>query len=147
MGKAKDYARMNPVFARPQTGVASNHSSTVPSTEHSYDSDHPQADDALADVGDPQDPNLSGKGDTESPYTWMAGQLSGWCENDDYRTFFENSTGPDSRLVPFSNDGDYDDNGGHAVAIGHSYGQHSTKSSTEGSPDESYPVGIIVRRV
>ena len=150
--KAKRFDRQNPVFARAQLGVAANHSSAVPSTEHSAEADHAQADEILADVMPNQDPNISGMTPTEGTYTWQAGAIDGWCENDDYRTFFEKSIGPESRIEGYeSHDGDYDDNGGYPTAIGHHRGLHEPThmepTSTTATNAENFPLGPIVRRI
>jgi hypothetical protein len=154
MAKAKEFDRRNPRFAHTDTGVASNHSSVVPSTDHTADESHAQQDDALQDVTPPQDPNMSGMTETEDCYTWLAGKLDGWKENDDYREFFEQSKSPDSRLWCDTHDGDYDDNGGFPTAIGNSRGvfgperSGGTKlNSASGSADSGYGLGIIVRRI
>ena len=150
--KAQRPDRQNPVFARPQTGVAANHSSSVPSTDHSSEADHPQFDDHLQDVPPPQDPNISGYTPTEGTYTWLAGGMDGWKENDDYREFFEQSRGPDSRLCPDTHDGDYDDNGGFPTQVGHDRGVFDYGGGGVGEGNDikgatGYPLGIIVRRI
>lgn len=154
MPKSTRQDRQNPVFARPQTGIATNHSSSVPSTDHAMEADHAQFDDEIQDVTPPEDPNISGMTATEDCYTWLAGPISGWRENDDYRQFFENSIGPDSRLVPDDNDHDYDDNGQHPTGIGHRYGQHgpaideTKNTSSSAGISEGFSIGsVIVRRI
>ena len=117
------------------TGPESFHSSTTPSTQHSEP--HPQSDDAEnAGSGD----NIAGAGSMRTPYTWLAGKMDGWKENDDYREYFENSRGCDGMLGYGVNDGDYDDNGGMPTAVGHAYGNH-------GSSGISRSVGVIIGRL
>jgi hypothetical protein len=151
MAKIKRPDKQNPAFAKAQLGVATNHSSAEPSTEHtSPDSEHAQFDDALSDVGPPQDPNISGMTQTEDCYTFLAGQMDGWRENDDYRRYFENSIGCDGMLVCDPSDGDYDDNGGIPTAVGHDYGIHGPyrDETAESLSREAYPLGpVIVRRI
>lgn len=117
------------------TGVEANHSSPVPSTDHFAESDHAQADDDYNDYTPNIDPNLSGTTVTEDTVSWLAGSMNGWQENDDYREFFNTETWPVSRLQSdyCQKDGDYDDNGGIPLAIGHSRGE-SMKA-----PSELYP--------
>lgn len=135
---AKEYDRKNPAFRSAHTGVATNHSSATPSLPNGEEV-HEQADDQLSDIGPPEDPNISGNKPTRDCYTFQAGQLDGWCENDDYRTYFEQSRGCNGMLACDPNDGDYDDNGGHPTALGHSYGDHS---------DGSFDIGpVIMRRI
>lgn len=136
---AREYDRRNPRFAHTDTGVASNHSSTTPSV--SEDLDHAQSDDALQNVSPPQDPNISGAPEMVTPYTWLAGKMDGWKENDDYREYFEQSRGCDGMLCCDPRDGDYDDNGGYPTATGHDRGDFYPR-------DASYPLGpVIVRRI
>lgn len=146
---AKEYDRRNSRFATTDTGVGTNHSSTTPSTQHSQNADHAQQDDELQDVAPPQDPNISGLTPTEDCYTFVAGAMDGWKENDDYRRYFENSIGCDGMLGCDVGDGDYDDNGGIPTAIGHEYGIHGPmRDETQESTSRSaYPVGPIVRRL
>jgi hypothetical protein len=144
---AKEYDRRNPVFARPQTGVEANHSSGERSVASAANA---QSDDELQNVPPPQDPNISGTSPTEDCYTWLAGKIDGWKENDDYREYFENSIGCDGMLVTDSHDGDYDDNGGYPTAIGHSRGLHGPAADGVGSEykQDSYSLGpVIVRRI
>ena len=148
MAKAKVFG--TPAF-KTDTGVSSNHSSTVPSTDHTANTGHEQQDDALQDVAPPQDPNLSGMTPTESTYTWQAGSMSGWVENDDYREFFEPTIDPESRVYGRSlHDEDYDDNGGYPTAIGHSRGDFGPKFNPDatGGSAEQFTIGpIIMRRI
>jgi hypothetical protein len=145
--QARQFDRRNPVFSRAANGVAANHSSSEPSTIHTQNFGHTQNDDDLQDVPPPQDPNISGMTPTEDCYTWQAGPIDGWCENDDYREYFENSRGCDGMLGVDCTDGDYDDNGGYPTAIGHSRGHHGPQGSGSEPkyPDASYPIGRIVR--
>jgi hypothetical protein len=149
--KAKRYDRQNPVFARAQTGVPTNHSSSVPSTDHEYEGDHAQSDDELQDVSPPEDPNISGMTPTEDCYTFQAGPLDGWQENDDYRSYFEQSRGCTGMLSYDDNDSDYDDNGGMPLAIGHAAGHIGPKHGATGPGDEplsgGFSLGIIKRRI
>ena len=143
---AREYDRKNPAFAKAQLGVETNHSSAERSVAPA---ENAQSDDELKDVGPPQDPNISGNKPTADCYTYLAGQMDGWRENDDYRRYFENSIGCDGMLVCDPNDGDYDDNGGIPTAIGHDYGIHGPyRDETEESLSRmAYPLGPIVRRV
>jgi hypothetical protein len=87
---------------------------------------------------------------TEDCYTWLAGKLDGWQENDDYRTYFEQSRGCNGMLVCDDGDGDYDDNGGYPTAIGNSRGIHGEATDGVGAEykSDSYPLGsVIVRRI
>lgn len=149
MPKAKDFARTNPVFARAQMGVEANHSSAVPSTDHTENLGHEQNDEDLQDVGPPEDPNISGNRPTEDCYTFVAGSMDGWRENDDYRRYFGNSIGCDGMLVCDPNDGDYDDNGGIPTATGHDYGVHGPyrDETAESESREVYPLGPITRYI
>jgi hypothetical protein len=129
--KSREYDRRNPVFATAQTGVASNHSSATASTWHTQNTDHAQQDDDLQDISPPQDPNISGMTETEDCYTWLAGKMDGWKENDDYREFFENSIGCNGMLDNYEgSDNDYDDNGGFPTAIGHKRGVYGSGAAT-----------------
>lgn len=116
---AKEYDRKNPTFATAQTGVAANHSSGQKSVA---DYANAQSDDEINDVPVRMDPNISGTAPTEDCYTWLAGKMDGWCENDDYRDYFEQSRGCDGMLAVDCHDGDYDDNGGYPTAVGHARG-------------------------
>jgi hypothetical protein len=142
---AKEYDKKNPAFAKAELGVTANHSSSVRSVATA---DNAQSDDALQDVAPPQDPNISGMTPTEDCYTFVAGQMDGWRENDDYRRFFENSVGCDGMLVCDPGDGDYDDNGGVPTAVGHDYGIHGTyRDETEDSLSrDAYPLGPVIQR-
>lgn len=143
---AKEYDRKNPTFATSQTGVASNHSSSQRSVAAA---DNAQSDDALNDVGPNQDPNMSGMAPTEDCYTWLAGKLDGWQENDDYREYFEQSRGCDG-MLGCCPDGDYDDNGGYPIGVGHSRGVHGPAGDGLGEEYQSsaYYLGpVIMRRI
>ena len=147
--QAKRYDRQNPVFERHQTGVNANHSDCEPSTTHSQVANHAQQDDELTDTSPPQDPNLSGMAPTEDCYTFVAGPIDGWKENDDYRRFFEKSVGCNGMLGVDLGDGDYDDNGGIPTAIGHDYGIHAPyrDEGQESTRRDAYPLGPITRRL
>jgi hypothetical protein len=72
---------------------------------------------------------------TEDVYTWEAGKLSAWTENDDYRCFFERgdvcvSESATTHRYDTVHDGDYDDNGGHPIALGHDKGHHGAAEDT-----------------
>ena len=111
--------------------------------------DHAQSDDDVNDVPVKLDPNISGNAPTEDCYTWLAGKLDGWQENDDYRQYFENSIGCDG-MLGCGGDGDYDDNGGYPTAVGHSRGVHGTAGGGLGREfgGSGYTIdGIYVRRV
>lgn len=110
MAKATEYDRRNPRFANTDTGVASNHSTTQASVSAAMD--HAQSNEAQQNAE--KDPNISGAPEMETPHPWNAGSMDGWCENDDYRTYFDHSRGCDGMLACDPNDGDYDDNGGIA---------------------------------
>jgi hypothetical protein len=145
---AREYDRKNPVFARPQTGVKANHSSAERSVASA---ENAQSDDELQNVPPPQDPNISGTAPTRDCYTWLAGKLDGWKENDDYREYFEQSIGSNGMLDCDPCDGDYDDNGGYPTALGHGRGVHGM--SRDGGlggeyQADSYPLGpVIIRRL
>lgn len=150
MAKSYSPAQTNPAFASANTGVAANHSSGVPSTDH--DTDHPQFDDALARQAYSQDPNISGWKETADCYTHIAGKLDGWKENDDYREYFEQSRGCDGMLVYGAEycDGDYDDNGGYPTAVGESRGypgEYQAPKQRRQSEPSTFTLGIITRRV
>lgn len=102
-------------------GVPANHSSLVDSVP----AGHAQSDDAANSTAAG---NISGSAPTGDTYTWQAGPLNAWQENDDYRQFGPGRMdAPCSRLDPYGmNDGDYDDNGGIPLAEGHSYGHVSS---------------------
>lgn len=136
--KAREFDRRNTRFAHTDTGVESNHSSAHASV--SEDLDHAQSDDALQDVSPPEDPNISGTPDMAPPYTWLAGRMDGWSENDDYRSYFEQSRGCDGMLACDPHDGDFDDNGGIPTAVGHSRGVHYSSDAFSLGP-------VIVRRI
>ena len=144
---AAEYDKKNPAFATAQMGVAANHSSATKSVPRDGDA---QNADALNDVPVNLDPNISGNAPTEDCYTWAAGKMDGWQENDDYRTYFERSIGCDG-MLGCGDDGDYDDNGGYPTAIGHARGVSGSKGSSrvggEYSQAASYGLaGIYVRR-
>jgi hypothetical protein len=160
MGNAKDYASENPAFTRAGlAGVEANHSSTVRSTENDLGS-HAQSDDELQDIPPPEDPNLSGLTPTTALYTWEAGPMQGWKENDDYRTYFERNDWPDSQIGGFPyarksayRDGDYDDNGGIPTGIGQDTGQIGhTQETIEGVRETSekssgsFEIGPTIKR-
>lgn len=144
---AREYDRKNPTFSRAQTGVESNHSSAQESVAKSPNA---QSDDDINDIPVKMDPNISGNAPTEDCYTWLAGKLDGWKENDDYREYFEQSVGSDGMLVCDGNDGDYDDNGGYPTAVGHARGVHGSGSDGVGEEFKSDSYGIspiYIRRV
>jgi len=96
-----------------------------------------QTPDALNDIPVSLDPNISGTAPTEDTYTWQAGKMSAWAENDDYRHFFEANNVAESRTThqyDTVHDGDYDDNGGHPTGIGHVRGIHGPVESGTGEP-------------
>ena len=143
--KSRSYDRKNPEFASAHTGVEANHSSAVPSTDSSLD--HAQSDDAINDIPLSDDPNISGTDPTTTPYTWLAGKLDGWMENDDYRTFFANSRGCDGMLGYDSRDMDYDDNGGIPLATGNPRGMVGEPGHiAENSEAAKYSIGPVVMR-
>ena len=128
-----------PSLALPQKGMPGpkgTHSSLVPSLAIKM-ADHQQFDDEIQDIAPPTDPNISGMTKTEDTYTWLAGPMSAWQGNDDYREFFERSEGPESRILnsPHGSeysmhDGDYDDDGGFPTAIGQHRGLHGPSKTT-----------------
>lgn len=143
---ATEYDRKNPAFATAQTGAAANHSSGQRSVAPYANA---QSDDSINDVPVVKDPNISGNAPTQDCYTWLAGKMDGWRENDDYRTYFEKSRGCDGMLVCDPSDGDYDDNGGYPTAVGHDRGVHGMAAGGLGSEyrDGSYAIdAIYVRR-
>jgi hypothetical protein len=150
MPKAREPASYNPAFAKGDMGVTANHSSTVPSTDHSENTDHSQWDDAISDQADSEDPNISGMKETAACYPWIAGKLDSWKENDDYREYFERSIGCDGMLVCYDGrDNDYDDNGGYPLAIGESRGVAGAYQSPEtrrSNAEQSYGIGVVVTR-
>lgn len=156
MARSKTYATENPAFTRSGVaGVEANHSSLTPSTENDL-GERGQADEALANVPPPQDPNLSGMTPTKDCYPWRAGQLSAWQENDDYRTFFEGGHVAESSIKHRSeypiHDGDYDDNRGVPTAIGvHDVLTDEDKGSahlSEGTlpKADEFSLGPVIRR-
>jgi hypothetical protein len=95
---------------------------------------------------------------TEGTYTWEAGKITAWKENDDYRQFFEAMDVPESRIYGECrggiHDGDYDDNGGIPTALGHAYGEHGRGSAgqdiheLEGEGAKGFSLGpVIIRRL
>jgi hypothetical protein len=144
MDRSREYDSPNKRLYGP--GVAANHSSESASVDS--DLDHSQSDEALQNVPPPQDPNLSGNTPTEDCYTWLAGSMDGWCENDDYREYFEKSRGCDGMLACDPADGDYDDNGGVPTGVGHSRGTHGPSRSGTVAGADQYSLGtVIVRRI
>jgi hypothetical protein len=153
---AINYNKSNP---RLETNVTGGDKGAHSSLEKSVAPlDHAQSDDRLQDVPPPQDPNISGMTPTEDVHTWMAGPLSAWQENDDYRDFFEHGAScvAESATTHRYNtvhDGDYDDNRGHPTALGHSHGRHGpagdetmiNKSRTEPNAQE-FPLGPVIQR-
>ena len=158
MAKAKAYAESNPALTRAGlAGVGANHSSTVPSTTNDIGA-HAQSDDAIQDIPPPQDPNISGMTPTEDTYTWQAGPLTAWQENDDYRCFFEQgdrcvSESATTHRYNTVHDGDYDDNSGHPTALGHDKGHHgaaqdiNSEHGTEEGVTEFSLGPVILRRI
>jgi hypothetical protein len=151
MAKARSPAATNPAFSSAVTGVEANHSSGIPSTDHSENIGHEQADDQLADAPDSQDPNISGWKETADCYSHIAGRLDSWKENDDYREYFEQSRGCDGMLVAYDgHDMDYDDNGGIPMAIGESRGIPGRYQSPEvrrSNAPQGFTLGIVTRRL
>lgn len=110
--KASPNTRANPRMSA--TGVSTNHSSTVKSTDHSQNEEHAQSDDVLVDgyAGD-VNPNLAGSPEMLQLHDPMAGPLNAWQENDCYREFFLEAEVPVPRMYGEENDlPDFDDNGG-----------------------------------
>jgi hypothetical protein len=153
---ATDYNSSNPAFEKSSVvGTAANHSTTSKSVAAQ---DHAQSDDALQDIPPPQDPNISGMTPTEDTHSWLAGPLSAWQENDDYRVFFERgdrevAESQTTHRYNTVHDGDYDDNRGFPTALGHDNGIHGPIESGTGeltSPagHSPFPLGpVIVRRI
>ena len=120
------------------------HSSTEDSVTHYGLADavggaeRAQFDDAQDDIPATRDPNLTGRTPTEAVYTWLAGPITGWQDNDDYREFFEPTVAVESRLFACHDqrDYDYDDNGGVPTAIGDHRGVHGTRPAAGGGDDE-----------
>lgn len=140
------------------TGVEANHSSTVPSTGHTENAGHAQADDELQNVAPPQDPNISGTPVMEQLHPWRSGALSAWQENDDYREFFEAGEVAYPSIKHHStyplHDMDYDDNRGIPLAIGevHGYpgepGGDKDLSHGDKPTAHEFSIGpVIVRRI
>ena len=124
---AREYDRKNPTVENASTGVSTNHSTKQRSVATAANA---QSNDSVNDIPVANDPNISGNAPTQTPYTWLAGKMDGWRENDDYRMYFEQSRGCDGMLVCDPNDGDYDDNGGYPPAVGHARGEHGAEGST-----------------
>jgi hypothetical protein len=124
---AREYDRKNPTVENASTGVSTNHSTKQRSVATAANA---QSNDSVNDIPVANDPNISGNAPTQTPYTWLAGKMDGWRENDDYRMYFERSIGCDGMLVCDPNDGDYDDNGGYPTAVGHARGEHGMEGST-----------------
>lgn len=78
---------------------------------------HPQSDDSQIAA-----PNMGGNQPTDQLYTWLAGRLEGWKENDDYREFFEKGRSADGLNAGYAHDNDYDDNGGIPTGVGQEQG-------------------------
>ena len=116
-----------------------------------YEGDHAQSDEAITNLPARVDPNLSGTTPTEDCYTWLAGRLDGWKENDDYRHFLEAGNSPDSCLVPWreEHDNDYDDNGQRPTGIGEAYGTSGAEFGgvVRSARSESYTLSVTPRRV
>ena len=149
---ATEYDKKNPRMGR-DIDPPGTHSST---TESVAKAPNAQSDDDIQNVPPPQDPNLSGNAPTSTPYTWLAGKMDGWVENDCYRNYFEQGVGCDGMLATGSistMDGDYDDNGGYPTAIGHSRGHHGPAHESEAElgreySANSFPLGsVVVRRI
>lgn len=121
-------------------GVASNHSSVEPSADTSIPG-HAQFDDELDDVAYMIDPNMSGTNETAPLHDPIAGQMSEWEENDDYRHFLQTGTCAESRLWgEYEEDMDFDDNGGIPTPIpAYSGGGEPGEIPTKLSP-------VIIRR-
>jgi hypothetical protein len=128
--KTKTAEKANPQTTRNVAGVATNHSSVVPSTNTSLPDNHAQFDDEMDNVQYLQDPNLSGTTETAPLHDPIAGPMSGWEENDCYRDFFLKEEVAVSRIYGQDNDPDYDSNGGMPSKDGlHDYtGQRSVTS-------------------
>lgn len=142
---AKEYDRKNPAMGLKVSDPGA-HSSTAESVAKYKNA---QSDDEIQDIAPPQDPNISGMTPTEDCYTWLSGSMDGWRENDDYRKYFERSVGCDGMLVTDSGDGDYDDNGGYPIAIGHDQGIHGSAGEAPiGSEYSSsgFALGPVIRR-
>lgn len=135
------------------------HSSTLDSTAHMglahADPQRAQFDDGVDDTGADTDPNMSGNTPTEQTYTWLAGPLTHWSENDDYRTFFEQTETPDSRLYDgfHQRDNDYDDNGGVPTGIGQPRGIASAlqrppaaNDTEQGEYEGTFPLPRLLKR-
>lgn len=140
--KSKRYDKQNPRFASTDTGVEANHSSTTPSTDTTLD--HAQSDDALTNDKADGNPNISGNKEFEEMYTWLAGRLEGWKENDDYRTFFEQGRSADGLYGYGSADGDYDDNGGVPLGVGRDYGDIGSAGLYGDS--KTFEIGTVIQR-
>ncbi len=139
--KSRRYDNSGPMGASFTAGVEANHSSAIPSTDS--DLDHAQSDDALTDDKADGNPNMSGMRDTEQMYTWLAGRLEGWQENDDYRTFFEKGKSADG-LYGWGPDGDYDDNGGIPLGVGQDRGDMGSADLYGHST--GFSIGTVITR-
>jgi len=146
----REIPKSNPAFEGNVSGVASNRSSQTPSLPDRM-TDHYQFDDIIQAVAPPIDPNISGDTQTEDTYTWLAGTMTGWRENDDYRRYFERSEAMEPLICDYDcNDGDYDDNGGIPTAIGQPYGLHTPYASETDDPKTAEPgfnVQSAMRRI
>ena len=136
---AREYDRKNPTVENASTGVSTNHSTKQASLPGYANA---QSDDGVNDVPVVKDPNISGNAPTQDCYTWLAGKMDGWKENDDYRDYFEQSRGCNGMLVCDENDGDYDDNGGYPIAVGHSRGVHGVAGDNVAQEYKSGSYGI-----
>ncbi len=119
------------------TGVESNHSSTVRSTSHSANADHPQFDDILDNVPPPQDHSISGTPEMSPLHDPMSGRMNGWEENDCYRDFFFTGVAADSRIYGADMDPDFDSNGGIPTKFPRADGFQ---------PDRSTSIGTVITR-
>ncbi len=140
--KSQRYDRQNPRFSSTDTGVEANHSSTVPSTES--DLDHAQSDEELINYHGDGNPNIAGTKEIEDLYTWLAGRLEGWKENDDYRTYFEKGRSAEGLNGWGTSDGDYDDNGGIPLGVGQDYGDIGSTALYGDS--KTYSIGTVITR-
>lgn len=175
MAKTQPEQTSNPAFTGSGVaGVPANHSSTELPTYHSEEADHSQWDDAEDNISPSLDPNISGTGPTEQMHSECAGELNGWCDNDDYRTFLQEGRAPESALVrtqvPSSgqanrwiHDGDYDDNHGlpsPVPAYNHGYDHASDavdEDHMEAEPRRGaaydteeyvgFPINVVTRRI
>lgn len=132
-------------------GVATNHSSLTSSANSAEGGQWNDDEDTTPSAGhlDPggYDPNLSGPHPTEPLHDWKAGDMSGWCENDDYMDFtFETSNVAESRLYGYHSvhDADYDDNGGYPTAPrgAEAHADHSAFGTDESAHQGSWGEGM-----